>query len=223
MPAVPPIEVPVWVDIASIAIGASYGTARAFARGFDVVGVFTLALVCGMGGGVVRDLLLNVRPVALGTNWFVATALLTAVCVIVLRPSFRHARIMLDVTDAVMLAVFAVAGTSKAMLHGVAPVPAVVVGVASGVAGGLMADVLSGQPPELFRDGPLYALAAAAGTSLFVGGALADVPDTVGVPAALAVIIVLRLLALAYQLRVPMPPGLTPAVRARVQARRVRG
>ena len=215
----PPIETPVWIDIASVAIGATYGIARAFGRGLDIVGVVTLALVCGMGGGVVRDLLLDVRPVALGTNWYVATALLTVAALVVVRPGLGRGRTLLDATDAVMLAVFAVTGTTKALRLGVAPLPAMLVGVAAGVAGGVIADVLSGQTPELFEDGPLYAIAAAAGTGAFVLAHLVDAPFSVGFPLALATVFLLRLSALAWDLRVPMPTGLAPWLRTRMAAR----
>jgi uncharacterized membrane protein YeiH len=122
----------------------------------------------------------------------------------------RVGRILIAI-DALYLAVYTVVGALKALGAGLAPVPAVFLGIVTAVGGGILRDVLAGEAPTLFRTGELYATVSATGSALFV--ALWEsslVSHAVAGIVAMIVMVVLRLLAVHYGWKAPLPPAGAP-------------
>jgi uncharacterized membrane protein YeiH len=133
------------------------------------------ALVTGVGGGTVRDLLIG-APV-----FWVRDALVAPLCLgVALIAWFTPPRLwegrLLEWLDAAGLAAYATLGAAKALAFGIAPVPAVLMGVITGCAGGIIRDVLAGRPSILMRP-ELYVTAAALGAGLCVAGSVAALPS----------------------------------------------
>ncbi len=147
-------------------------TAVLAARGkqVDLFGVIVLALVAALGGGTIRDLLLDKGPVFWTVDsGFLINASVTAVVTFYLVRFHELPAAVLLVADAFSLALFTILGTQKAMGFETAPSIAVVMGVTTGVAGGILRDLLLGQIPLVFQAGTyLYATAAFVGASVFV-------------------------------------------------------
>ncbi|MGX6449356.1 trimeric intracellular cation channel family protein, partial [Patulibacter sp. S7RM1-6] len=189
------IAVPLWLDLAAVFVGALFGALVAVRRDLDAFGTLGLAVCGGLGGGVVRDLLLNVMPVALTKPPFLPVAVGTGVLALVVHPYADRLDDLLDLADAFALGLFAVVGASKALDADLAAVPSAAVGVVAATAGGVLTDLLSGRRPYIFGPGPVYGIAAVAGSAVFVVvQALADSIE-IGLVAAMVVTVGLRLLA----------------------------
>lgn len=204
------------LDLIGVFAFALSGGLVAVRKGLDLVGVCVLAWAAGLGGGIIRDLLIGqVPPVGISDWRLVATALLAGLLTFTLHgpmsdpdvPLGRRRRMaarMVRVLDAVGLAVFAVAGSMKALSLDVDPLPAVVVGVVTAVGGGVVRDVLAGRVPEVLRR-ELYAIPAAIGSVIVVW---ADAVGALGALVAWASVILvfaIRIVAVALDLNAPRP------------------
>ena len=200
-PALPPL-----LDLAGIAVFALSGALLATRLKQTIVTVAFFALVTGVGGGSVRDLLIGAPVFWVHDPWVAPVILLTALVAwfTPIRwwegPSKGSG--LLDWADAVGLAVYAVLGTAKALSYDVEPVPAILMGVITGCVGGVIRDVLAGLPSILMRP-ELYVTAAALGATLCALGSLLPVPQgAVWAIAALAAF-ALRGAALAWRIELP--------------------
>ena len=157
-----------WLDLAGIAVFAASGALVASRKQLDVVGFVLIAAVTGFGGGTVRDLLMGRTPVF----WLrdpVLLAVASAVGVLVFFTAHRienRFRALLW-ADAVGLALYAVLGAEIALIGGIVPWAAVLLGVATATFGGVLRDVICNEIPLLLRK-EIYALAALAGAAAFV-------------------------------------------------------
>ncbi len=148
-----------------IAVGALSGVLAARGRGHDLFGVVVLALVTAFGGGSLRDVIAGDTPV----NWlrsppYLYTACATAVTAFFVCRTWNPPPHLFQVADAFALAFFTIAGTQKGLALGFANAPALALGVISGVAGGIIRDVLTGRVPLVFQPAIyLYATAACIG------------------------------------------------------------
>lgn len=171
-PAMPPHDtfvLPLHVDLGATFLFALSGALAAARRGYDPVGLFVLALVTGVGGGLLRDgLFLQQGPPAFIQE---PTYLLVVAAASVLGYFFAAAlaRIggVLFVVDALGLGAYAVVGAQKSLALGLGVGAAILVGVVNAVGGGLLRDVLVREEPFLFKPGDFYALVAALGAGLF--------------------------------------------------------
>jgi len=193
----------VLVTVGAVTFAAA-GALAAVRRGFDLVGIVILAFVTAIGGGSVRDLLAGVVPPTALTDerllWLVfATALLVAVV---------HHRIRIGrafyAVDTVSLGAFAALGAERGLSVGFGFWGTVFAGVLSGVGGGVIRDVLSGEVPGiLYRSGDLYASAAAVGAA--VGFLLIPRWGAVGLALATLVTVALRVGSRLAGLELPVP------------------
>lgn len=156
-----------WLDIAGIAVFAASGALAAARRGQTLVTFAFFAAVTGTGGGTVRDLLIG-APVF----WMHDTRALAVCLLVALAVWFTPRRIWsdraLDWFDALGLAAYSVYGAGKALGYGIPPLPAAVMGVVTACMGGIIRDVLAGEPSILLRP-ELYVTAAALAAAIFVG------------------------------------------------------
>ncbi|MBM3844718.1 MAG: trimeric intracellular cation channel family protein [Verrucomicrobia bacterium] len=197
---------PIWIEHFGVAVGAIGGALAARGKQLDLFGVVVLAWVTAFGGGSLRDLLLGDLPVF----WIRQPELVWTTTAAALA-TFGWARRRttpdntLVVADACALALFTVVGASKAMNFAVAPSIAVAMGVVTGVAGGMLRDVLTGEIPLVFRQQIyLYATASLCGASTFV--LLSEfLPSRPWNPVAgILVTLVMRLAAIRWKLALPV-------------------
>ncbi len=131
--------IPLWADLLAVGLGGVQGAL--FSSGFvgqrrlDLLGVVIVGTVMGMGGGIIRDLLLNVEPATLQSNWYLITAVGAALVGMLLANIFERLNGVIVALDAVVIGLFGAFGTSKALALGLPVVPAVFVGVCAAVGG----------------------------------------------------------------------------------------
>jgi uncharacterized membrane protein YeiH len=158
------------LEHAGTSVSAISGVLAAKGKRIDLFGVLVLALVTAFGGGTTRDLLVGDAPVAwLRGPQLLLNATITALLTFAVARAMPLPRRALIVADAGALAIFAILGTTKGLaFHFSAPV-AILLGVVTGIAGGIVRDVLTGEVPLVFRpEIRLYATAAFVGSTIFV-------------------------------------------------------
>ncbi len=155
-----------WLDLFGIAVFAASGALAAARRQQTLVTFSFFALVTGVGGGTVRDLLIG-APVFWVHDWRVPAVCLATAGLIWVTPARLWKGRALDWFDAVGMAVYAVFGAAKSLSFGVPLLPAMMMGVITACVGGIIRDVLAGEPSILLRP-ELYVTAAALAAALFV-------------------------------------------------------
>lgn len=180
--------------------GAVLGTRRRM----DIFGVLVLAFVTATSGGIMRDLLLGAVPPEAIANWYaLAIAVAAGLMAFWLRGPISHLRRPVLVLDAAGLGVFAVAGTYKALEYGLTPPMAAILGMISGIGGGMVRDVLTARVPVVLQ-AEVYATAALAAALVVVAGQwLGLSPAVVSLPA-IGLCLVLRLVAISRGWRLPV-------------------
>jgi len=163
------LAVPLWLDLLTVGIGALQGALFAiFYKRFDLVGVISVAILTGLGGGILRDLLLAVgRPAAMQDK-YILTAIASCLVTILIGRWYKKASSAVVFLDSAAMSLFAVAGTYKAIVNGTSELVAILLGVLTAVGGGVLRDVVCRITPQIFTGGPLYATASAIGATLFV-------------------------------------------------------
>lgn len=195
------------LDLAGIAVFAATGALVGVRKELDVFGVMVLALITGLGGGVVRDVLIGAVPPAALEDWrYLVVPAVTSLLVFAFHPAFGRMEKQIMVLDAIGLALFCVTGAVKAEEAGLGILAAAALGLLTGVGGGMMRDVAAGRVPVIFR-GELYA------TPAFAGALIATVVHHNGYDSwwyvlAGGVCLFWRLLALKRGWSAPLPPGL---------------
>lgn len=198
------------LDLVGVFAFALSGGLAAVRKRFDLFGVLVLSGAAGLGGGVLRDLLIGATPPVGVSDWRLVTAALAAgVTTFFLHPGIERSRRAVNILDGIGLGFFAVAGTLKALQLGQEPLTAVLVGVLTGVGGGMIRDILSGEAPSILAPSELYAFPAIAGTALFATAWWFDFHPPWLAFACAAVITGMRLGALRWNWQAPTPPGLT--------------
>jgi uncharacterized membrane protein YeiH len=190
-----------WFDIAGIAVFAASGALAAAQRGQTLVTLTFFALITGVGGGTMRDLLIG-APVFWVHDPRVAIVCLVVALIIWITPERGWRGAALDWFDAIGLAAYAVYGAAKALGYGVPPVPAVLMGVMTASVGGIIRDVLAGEPSILMRP-ELYVTAAALSAALYVGLAALGVPTAMAAVIAAVAGFTLRAAAIRFGLALP--------------------
>lgn len=175
------------IDLTGVFLNGVLGGTIARRRQFDIVGFGVLAIVSALGGGLLRDTLLQAGPpVALTDGAYLAVALVGAVVAFVVRLEGRWWNRTFILADAVVLGAWSATGTTKALAAGLGLLPAVLLGVTTAVGGGIIRDVVVGQVPAVFGGNTLYATPAIL-ASLTMAGLAAQGQETAGMLAAIAV------------------------------------
>lgn len=195
------------IELVGIFFFAVAGSLMAARRGFDILGSAFLGGVCGLGGGVVRDLILNESPATFEHPIYFVPPVLAALCVYAFTPAVQKLHRLVQLFDAAGLGLFCVTGTMKALEHQFNPVTAVLLGVITSVGGGLIRDVISNVTPDLFNPRDIYALAAMVGSGLTVIAWHAGFMS-VGLGAGIAgLAFLIRVLSLRFGWSVPLAAG----------------
>ncbi|MEV8638374.1 TRIC cation channel family protein [Streptosporangium sp. NPDC051023] len=195
------------LDLVGIFVFALSGALVGVRKRLDVVGMAVLAEMTALGGGILRDLILNVRPAAFSSTGYVLVPVAATAIVFFWHPHVERVMPAVNVLDAAGLGLFCVVGTEKAMNYGLSPLHATLLGVTTGVGGGVLRDVLSGQIPSLLYDRQLYAVPATLGSAVM---ATLYTFDLHGWPATLAAAVFafgLRIAAMRLRWRAPLARG----------------
>lgn len=191
------------LDLAGTFVFAISGAAAGVRARFDIFGVLVISFVAGNAGGISRDLLIGaVPPAALTDLRYLVVSLLAGLVTFVWTSDVDRLRNAVLLFDAAGLALFAVVGTQKALGFGMNPVTAALLGMLTGIGGGMMRDILLAQIPIVLR-ADLYAVAALAASSVVVIGHLTHVPVSIGALVAGVLCFGLRLMAIYYGWRLP--------------------
>jgi uncharacterized membrane protein YeiH len=176
----------------------------------DIVGVVTLGMITGLGGGIIRDILLGALPPATFVDWrYLTVAAAGGLIAFLFSRGLSRFTGAIDVLDAAGLSLFAITGAGKALELGVGPMQAIILGTVTAVGGGTLRDVLVRQVPGVLSSG-MYAIPALVGAGLAVVATSIGVDDVLGAPVALgaaAVCFAIRMAGLHFGLDAPKPPG----------------
>lgn len=193
------------LDLLGVAVFAASGALAAGRKRMDLFGVIVIGAVTAVGGGTLRDLLLDRHPVFWMADptyivVIVVAALLTLAYVRYRRPPGNA----LAIADAFGLALFTIGGAQVAERAGVPALIVVLMATMTGVAGGVLRDVLSAEIPMILRRGDIYATASIAGATAYLlvkaVGLVAPLDAVIGV----VVVILLRLAAILWGLQLPV-------------------
>lgn len=209
-------------DLIGVFFFAVSGAVTAARKNFDITGSFMLCLLVGLGGGMLRDMMLGDVPASLRQPiYLLPPAIATVLVYLIGAPALRTRRSIVFF-DACGLGLFAVSGTLKAMDYGLHPVAAVFLGIITGTGGGLLRDVVANEPPALFNHADLYL------TPAFIGATLTAVLYSLGVWsyaimfATVVVVVAVRLLAIHYRWQLPSTVRGWTYPRLNEKARRLR-
>jgi len=163
--------IPLWADLLAVGIGSLQGALFAAEfkdRRLDLLGVAIIGTATGLGGGILRDLLLGVVPRAMTSNWYLLVAVGAALLGMLLHRVFTRLAGPITLLDALTIGLFGAIGSTKALSLGLPEIPAVFVGVVSAVGGSVVRDLLMNLTIAMMHVGSLYAVAAGVGTAVLV-------------------------------------------------------
>ena len=206
------VSIPFWLELLSVMVGGLTGGLRAAERKLDFVGATGLALVCGLGGGLIRDVSMQVGDVYMLSSDIV---FLSTIAAGLLGYYFSGVFLSLEKTviwlDIVSVGLFTVTGADKALVYGFSPLIAVFLGTMTGVGGGMLCDALLGEVPRIFRGGSaLYAVCSATGGVVYCLCAYLQLAKPYAALICVVFVVLLRILSLRFGIVTPEPTDLTP-------------
>lgn len=191
-----------WTTLVAVIVSSASGVLKAGFKQFDLFGVIIIAIATGLGGGSLRDMLLDRDVFWVNDQIFFIASLGSAVAVFILARLIVVSPRYFLIADAAGLATFGVAGTLVSLMVGAPPLIASFMGVMTGTMGGVFRDVLCGETPVVFLS-PLYATVSWAGSLLFIGLIYLDQEITLAAIISGLSIFISRLLALYYNISLP--------------------
>lgn len=192
------------LDVIGTFVFAISGAASGVKHRLDVFGVTLLAFVAGNAGGMTRDVLIGAVPPAAIAKWpYFAVSLAAGLLTFLWHPGVKRIEHIVVLFDAAGLATFAVAGTEKALAFNVHPIAAALLGMLTGIGGGMLRDLLVNEIPVVLR-AQLYALAALAGATVVVTGHLLEWPSTPSAIAGALVCFTMRTVAIRRGWNLPV-------------------
>jgi uncharacterized membrane protein YeiH len=191
------------LDLIGTFVFALSGATAGARRRLDIFGVLVLSFVAANSGGIVRDLLIGATPPAAISDWrYLAVSVLAGLVIFFWYPIINRLRNAVLIFDGAGLALFCVAGAQKALVFGLQPWMAALLGMLTGIGGGVARDGLLNDVPAVFRS-DIYAVAALAGASVVVIGDALQLPTTATALAGAALCFGLRLAAIRFGWHLP--------------------
>lgn len=195
------------LDLLGTFVFALSGAVTGVRRQLDLFGVLVLSFAAGNAGGITRDLLIGATPPAAIADWrYLGVSILAGLITFYRYPLIDRLKHPVLMSDAAGLALFAVAGAQKALAHGLNPPMAALLGMLTGVGGGILRDVLVTETPAVLK-ADLYAVAALAGAAIVVAGSLLQLPPTASTLTGAAVCFGLRFMAIRHGWHLPRAAG----------------
>lgn len=193
------------LDLMGVAVFGISGALAAGRKSLDLLGVVVIAVVTAIGGGTIRDVLLGRHPVFWVADPNYLVVIIVAALGTVAYTRFRRPpRNTLVIADALGLGLFAVGGAQITEGLGHSGLIIVLMGTITGVAGGVIRDVLCAEIPLILRRGNIYATAAIAGTTAYLWLGMAGVATQVAALVGMAIVVGLRLAAILWDLQLPV-------------------
>jgi uncharacterized membrane protein YeiH len=208
---------PLAISLTAVFLGGLSGAIFSVQRKFAITGVLAIAIATGLGGGIIRDLLLGRVPVALTDAWYLPLVVAAAFIGFFFASLVHRGRLLLDILDPIWMALFAVIGAQQTLNAGLGAFAAILVGCISAFGGAVLRDLLAGETPQLVLPGPINYLAAIVGAVLYVGMVQwFGVDKVVSEWVAIVIVFGLRMIALKYGVRAPEPVDVPRHLRRRV-------
>ena len=193
-----------YFDLAGVAVFSASGVLAARGRDLDLFGVIVVATITAIGGGTVRDLLLNRHPIFWVMDpWYAIVILVAAVLTLAYLRVRSRPGTSFVIADALGLALFSLSGAQVAEAAHCPPLIVILMGTMTGVIGGALRDVMTAQIPFILRR-EIYATAAVAGIVLYLGLRALHVPQPFAMGAGILAIAMLRLVAIRWDLHLPV-------------------
>ena len=212
------IALPFVVEMTAVTFGALSGALHATRKGMDPVGVFTIAVLCSVGGGIIRDVLIQGQiPVFLLSPTYLSIAAFASVVGIVFARLVRAAIPVMAVVDTLLIGVWVLLGAERALVVGLTLPSAALLGVITAV-GGLVRDLLCHDVPAVIRPGQWYAAAAIVAALVFITLIRLGVPIDAAELTTIVVATLLRAGSMRYGWRTPTAYDLWGGLEARVTA-----
>ncbi len=190
-------------DLSGTFVFALSGATAAIKHRLDAFGVMVLCFAAATSGGITRDVLIGSVPPAAINDWrYVAVSIFAGLIVFFWYPLIDRLRSPVLLFDAAGLGLFCVAGADKALAFHARPVAAILLGMMTGIGGGIVRDLLVMEVPSVLRT-ELYAIAALLGAAVLVGGRMLGMPSHVAAPIGAVMCIALRLAAMRYGWHLP--------------------
>lgn len=204
------------LDFSAVVIGSLGGSLFAVDRKLDLIGAMALALLCGLGGGLLRDMIMQVGDVyILRTSYAIPASAITAAIVFFLSAPFQRHPHLIEWIDIFSVALYVAAGAGKAIAYGLAPWTVILLGMLTGVGGGMLRDVFLGDVPLIFQKSNFYAVCAILGSIAYL--AASSLGLTGFLPALICTIVTIgsRRLSLRYDIKSPSQSDVHNALRER--------
>lgn len=194
----------VTLDLGGTFVFALSGATAAVKHRLDLFGILVLSFAAADSGGITRDLLIGAVPPAAIRDWrYIVVPIIAGLIVFFWSPMVNRLENSVLVFDAIGLAFFAVSGSMKALAYHMGPISAVLLGVLTGIGGGMVRDVLVSEVPTVLR-AELYAVCALAGAAVVAIGHMLHLPSAAMAVAGLVLCFVLRLLAIRRGWHLPI-------------------
>ena len=191
-----------WVDLLGTIAFAISGVLTAMKKGLDPFGIFIIAFVTSVGGGTVRDLLMDASVFWMYDLMYIYTIAGAAVFAIVFRSRLSYLRRSLFLFDTIGIALYTMVGIQKGIAAEFHPVICIILGTLSACFGGVIRDILCNEIPIIFRK-EIYATACIAGGVVYFAASYGNFPSWLQFGLAAGVVIAVRLIAVIFKLRLP--------------------
>ena len=163
------VSIPIALEFLAVIVASAYGVFAARENHLDFIGAIVLAVACALGGGIIRDVILQEGDVyILRQPLATPVSIATATVVFVFPTIFEKPERLMSILDIFSVGLFAVIGADKTMVYGYDPIICVMMGFFTAVGGGLLRDMCLGKVPYIFQRGNLYAIAAIVGAIIYL-------------------------------------------------------
>lgn len=191
------------LDLLGTFVFALSGAVKAVKSRLDLFGVLVMSFAAASAGSITRDVVIGAVPPAAISDWrYLAASVLAGLLTFTWHPVIERVRSAVLVFDGAGLALFAVTGTQAALASGLNPIMAALLGMVTGIGGGMLRDLLVGEVPIVLRT-DLYAVAALLGAAVVAGGDVLGLPPAAGTIAGAVVCFGLRVVAIRRGWRLP--------------------
>lgn len=189
-------------ELIGVVAFAAAGALRSMERRMDVFGVMVLAVITALGGGFIRDILVNRFPASLAQPVYFYTALAGGALTLLLGPLVQRYPLWLKLFDALGLAVFSILGAQVGIDRGLNGLTVTLLGLLTGIGGGVLRDLLANDVPLVLRQ-EVYALASLLGIGVLLAVDYVRLPSAIGIIAGVLVTLLIRLAAIRWNLNLP--------------------
>ncbi len=207
------VPIPIGFEMAAVVIASVTGALTAREQKLDLIGAIALAVFCSLGGGLIRDVILQVGSVyILDQPLAMPAAVITAAVTFMIPSLIEKQDRLIAVLDIFSVGLFAATGADKAYVYDFEPIICVTMGFFTAVGGGMLRDICLGRTPGIFQRSNLYAVAAIAGAITYVVLADMGIDHIIAVIVCVATTMLLRFISLAYDIKSPADMDIAEAI-----------